>query len=214
MSRVAQNLETIRGHLAGRAVTLVGVTKFQSLDAIQAAIDAGLEDFGNNYAQEGEALRSAILSGRWHFIGHIQSRKVKELLDYDMIQSLDRIEIVEAFHRRLESLQRPIDGLVEINIGDESSKSGIEPEALSDFLTSARAFPRVRLRGLMVLPPPLEPEARRPFFQRAKALFDSHRHDAPSWDTLSMGTSDDYRIAIEEGSTMVRLGTVLFGPRA
>ncbi len=213
MNSIAHNLATIRQNLAGKKVTLVGVTKGQSLDHIQAAVDAGLEDFGNNYAQEGEALRESIETGRWHFIGHIQSRKVKELLEYDLIQSLDRMEIVEAFHGRMEPLNRPIDGLVEINIGGEASKSGIAPSDLPAFLQAARAFPRVRLRGLMVMPPPLEPvEARREFFRRAKALFDTH--NAPSWDTLSMGTSDDYRLAIEEGSTMVRLGTVLFGPRA
>jgi PLP dependent protein len=212
MSSIAENLATIRRNLGGRSVTVVGVTKKQSLDHIRAAVDAGLEDFGNNYAQEGESLRESIETGRWHFIGHIQSRKVKELLEYDLIQSLDRLEIVEAFHRRLEPLNRSIDGLVEINIGGEPSKSGIAPADLPALLQAARAFPRVRLRGLMIMPPPLEPiEARREFFRRAKALFDAH--DAPSWDTLSMGTSDDYRLAVEEGSTMVRLGTVLFGPR-
>lgn len=213
MNSIAENLATIRRNLGGRPVTIVGVTKKQSLDHIRAAVEAGLEDFGNNYAQEGESLRESIETGRWHFIGHIQSRKVKDLLEYDLIQSLDRLEIIEAFHRRMEPLNRPIDGLVEINIGGEASKSGIAPAGLPAFLQAARAFPRVRLRGLMVMPPPLEPiEARREFFRRAKTLFDAH--DAPSWDILSMGTSDDYRVAVEEGSTMVRLGTVLFGPRA
>jgi pyridoxal phosphate enzyme (YggS family) len=208
----AENFSALRRALPA-SVTLVGVTKAQPSERIENAVAAGLADLGNNYAQEGEALRERVRGARWHFIGHIQSRKVKYLVNYDWVQSLDRIEIVADLHARLEKLDRTIDGLVEVNIGDEASKSGIAPEALAGFVQAMRAYPRVRCRGMMAMPPPLHPvEERRLSFRRARALFESV--NAPGWDALSMGTSEDYELAVAEGSTMVRLGTVLFGSRA
>ncbi len=214
MKRITERLAQIRGTIADNRITIVGITKGQDVEKIREAIDAGLTDFGNNYVQEGQALRDALGPvGRWHFVGHIQSRKVKLLTEYDCVQSLDRIEIVESLDKRLKDAGRNIDGLVEVNLGDEASKSGISPNDLDEFVRGAAAFSNVRIRGLLVLPPPLFPiENRRPFFKQAKSLFD--RHVALGWDCLSMGTSDDFEIAIQEGSTMIRLGTVLFGPRA
>lgn len=210
---VSENLARIRRRLGDRRVTILGVTKKQDPATVQAAIDAGLQDLGNNYAQEGEALRAQITGCQWHFIGHIQSRKVKYLVHYDWVHSLDRVEIVADLHTRLEAVGRTINGLIEVNLGDERSKSGIAPEAVDDFARAMAAFPRVRCRGIMVLPPPLQPvENRRPFFARARAMVQAH--NAVGWDTLSMGTSEDFEIAADEGATIVRLGTVLFGARA
>lgn len=209
---IAQNLAAIRKNLAGKQVTILGVTKSQTLEAVQEASAAGLMDFGNNYAQEGETVRTRI-AARWHFIGHIQSRKVKFLVHYDCVQSLDRLSLAEDLNARLMTAGRTIDALVEINIGEETSKSGIVPSDLDAFVKQMGAYSHIRCRGLMVMPPPLQPvEKRRPFFARARALFD--KYNAAGWDTLSMGTSEDYLLAVEEGSTLVRLGTVLFGPRA
>jgi PLP dependent protein len=209
---VAQNLEAIRKRLGGRQVTILGVTKKQPLSRVQEAVGAGLIDLGNNYAQEGEELRSQIAGCQWHFIGHIQSRKVKYLVSYDWVHSLDRIEIVADLHARLESAGRTINGLIEVNLGDESSKSGIAPEAVDEFAAAMGPYPNVRCRGIMVLPPPLQPvESRRPFFARAREIVAAHK--TSGWDTLSMGTSEDFDVAVSEGATIVRLGTVLFGAR-
>jgi pyridoxal phosphate enzyme (YggS family) len=224
VSSVAQNLAAIRKQLSP-SVTVLGVTKKQPLENVQAAVDAGLQDLGNNYAQEGEALKALLGEARdltaksraplptWHFIGHIQSRKVKYLVHYDWVHSLDRIEIVAELNKRLEAENRTIYGLIEVNIGEEDSKSGILPADVDAFAQSMMAFARIRCRGIMVMPPPLETvEDRRPFFQRARAIV--QKHNAAGWDTLSMGTSEDYLLAVEEGATIVRLGTVLFGARA
>lgn len=213
MSDIRQNLADIKRRLKGRPITVVGASKAQPLERIQEAIAAGLVDLGVNYVQEGLQLRKDAAGAVWHFIGHIQSRKVKNLVDYDWVQSLDRTEVIEALDSRLREAGRTVNGLIEVNIGNESSKSGIAVNEVPDFIRKLAGFPRIRARGLMVMVPALEPvEKRRAFFQRAKTIFDAH--NAPGWDTLSMGTSDDFELAVDEGATMIRLGTVLFGPRA
>lgn len=206
---VAENLKRLRAE-CGKA-RIVGVTKGQAVQRVREAVAAGLEILGNNYVQEGEALREAIGAGvEWHFIGHIQSRKARSLTGYDCVESLDRLSVAEELEKRL---QAKLSVLVEVNLGGEAQKSGIAPAELPAFLEGLRKFPKLEPRGLMAMPPPLEPvEARRPFFRELKALFSSNA-GGDRWDTLSMGTSEDYRIAIEEGATLVRLGTALFGPR-
>jgi PLP dependent protein len=211
MEGIATRLAQIRLRVANRA-QIIGVTKGQTAGAIQMALDAGLTDLGNNYVQEGSKLRKSVGTAKWHFIGTIQSRKAKLLVDYDLVHSVDRLEILEDWEKRIPPERNPLEFLVEVNLGAEQSKSGILPEALESFIHSFAHLRRVRCRGLMVLPPPLHPvELRRPFFQRAKALLDTHSN--LGWDTLSMGTSEDFEVALEEGATMIRLGTVLFGPR-
>ena len=209
---VRANLQALQAKLKGRA-TLLGVAKGQSPEKIREAIEAGLQDVGNNYTQEGAELRDQMPPARWHFIGAIQSRKVKELLDYDLIHSLDRVDIAEMLQKQLTAKNSKIRVLIEINLAGEASKAGIAPEALEDFLKAIAGFDRVQTVGIMVLPPPLTPvEKRRPYFKQARALFDAHA--ALGWTTLSMGTSEDFEIAVEEGATLVRLGTILFGARA
>lgn len=213
---VKENLDRIRSELAGiqsHPVALVGVTKFQPVAKLREAVEGGLRILGNNYAQEGQALMLELPEVEWHFIGHIQSRKVKYLTDYRCVQSLDRLSVAVSLSEGLVSLGRALDVLVEVNVGNEPQKSGIEVPALPSFLDEVGKLPGLRLRGLMGMPPPLEPaEARRPFFRKLRELFDSQRGRA-GFDCLSMGTSADYVIAAQEGSTMVRLGTVLFGER-
>lgn len=210
---VSENLARIREKLRPYSTQIVGVTKGQPLEPIAEAVEAGLEDLGNNYVQEGSVLQKAISVPRWHFIGQIQSRKAKHLLDYSLIHSLDRVEIAKSLNKLAEPPKRTIDVLIEVNIGAEASKSGIAPEKLAEFIDALRQYPRIRCRGLMVLPPPLFPvKKREPFFKKAKKLFEAY--DTQGWNTLSMGTSDDYEIAAANGATLVRLGTVLFGPRS
>jgi pyridoxal phosphate enzyme (YggS family) len=218
VTTVTARLQSIRGQLAqrtDRAVTLVGVTKRQPVTRVAEAVAAGLRDLANNYEQEGRALAEALRDDglRWHFIGHIQSRKAKLLLDYHLVQSLDRASIAKTWQRMLGDSERRLDVLIEVNVGEEPTKSGVLPSALAPFLREIEPLSAVRVRGLMAMPPPLEPvEARRPFFRTMRALFEAHR-DAEHFDVLSMGTSADYLVAVEEGATMIRLGETLFGPR-
>ncbi len=195
-------------------VTILGACKAQPVDKVRARIADGLNVLGNNYVQEGHALREQLsdFKGEWHFIGHIQSRKARELVDYDCVQSLDRISVAQELNRRLEEKNRRIKVLVEVNVGGEDSKSGIPPENLEEFLFQLRLLHHLDVDGLMGMPPPLQPvENRRPHFKKLRALFDEFGKGA--WRRLSMGTSEDYAVALEEGSTLIRLGTVLFGER-
>lgn len=217
MGTVKENLIRIRAEIAAltdRPVRIMAVSKRQPLEKLQEAVAAGADLFGVNYAQEGEAQMTAL--GRagitWHFIGHIQSRKAKGLIHYDMVQSLDRLEVGEILQRRCEAEKRTLPVLIELNLGDETQKSGIAPSQLEDFLAAVARFPALRPSGLMALPPPLPAEARRPFFRQARALYDRFAAQYP-FDTLSLGTSEDYRVAVEEGANLVRLGTVLLGSR-
>jgi len=219
VSPIAENLKKIRENIQKYSkepgkVRVLGVTKFQPLERITEAMDLGVHLMGVNYVQEGQKLREALKdrSVEWHFIGHIQSRKAKQLLDYSCIQSLDRLEVADELNRRLGAIDKKLRVLVEVNIGREPQKSGVMPEAIEDFLDKMQAFPLLVVDGLMSMPPPLPSEQRRPFFQKTKEIHDalSGRY---SFNTLSMGTSDDYPLALEEGANLIRLGTCLFGNR-
>lgn len=211
MSEIARRFLSLRKEL-GTHVTLVGVAKAQSADTVREAIRAGLTAVANNYVQEGQTLRAALASENvaWHFIGHIQSRKAKEILDYDCVQSLDRESVAAAMNK---GLQRPMDVLVQVNVGEEPQKSGVLPRDLGAFLSGLASYSQLRVRGLMALPPLTDdPEARRPYFKTMRRLFEEYQRPH-QLQVLSMGMSDDFRIAAEEGSTMVRVGSLLFGSR-
>ena len=195
-------------------VTILGACKAQPLEKIRHAVGEGLTILGNNYVQEGAAVREALpeFKGEWHFIGHIQSRKVRDLIVYDCVQSLDRLKLATALHDRALAQNKIVNVLIEINLGNEVTKSGIAPQELPEFLRQLRTLKQLKIRGLMGMPPPSETaELRRPHFKQLRALFDSEGRGA--WTTLSMGTSEDYPVALEEGATLIRLGSVLFGAR-
>ncbi len=216
LSVVRENWERIQHEIkkaGGSGVRVLGVTKGQPLERLLEGVACGLTLLGDNYVQEGQRLREQLPSykGEWHFIGHIQSRKARDLVAYDCVESLDRISVAEELNKRAS---RVIPVFAEVNVGEEVSKSGVRPEELEKFLDALKGFPSLRLEGLMALPPPLEPiEARRPHFQKLRQLFDrfSGSHGL-KW--LSLGTSDDYPLAVAEGANLLRLGTALFGPRA
>ncbi|MFM8314996.1 MAG: YggS family pyridoxal phosphate-dependent enzyme [Deltaproteobacteria bacterium] len=220
MTSVSENLALIKEQMAlvakGREIQIVGVTKHQPIEKVREAIAAGVTQLAVNYAQEGDELRLQIESDQveWHFIGHIQSRKVKYLTEYSYVQSIDRLEIAEDLNHRLEKLDRAIYVLIEINIGREPQKSGVFPERLEDFLDRVSALSNLKVIGLMAMPPMLHPvEDRRIYFKEMAQLFKKFKSQY-HLEILSMGTSDDYLLAIQEGSTMVRLGTCLFGRRS
>jgi uncharacterized pyridoxal phosphate-containing UPF0001 family protein len=190
---VRSNYERIRGEL-GRGVTIVAATKYVSVEDLAALADAGVEVVGENRAQDLEAKHARYGDAfRWHFIGHLQSRKAKVVNELcELCHSLAS----ESAARRLE-----IPALVEVNLSGEGTKSGIPESGLEDFLGLYE-----NVRGLMTMPPETgDPEASRPYFRRLREL--AERNGLPE---LSMGTSQDYHVAADEGATMVRLGSILY----
>lgn len=223
---VADNLQAIRAQIdtaatrAGRdpaTVTLMGVSKRQPDDRVREAFDAGLRDFGENTVQElarkAELFAAEGRDARWHFIGHLQRNKINKLLEHPIyrIHSLDSAKLANALDKRAPAAG--LDVLVEVNIGEELQKGGVMPGdlgALLDVLASANAL---RMRGLMVIPP--ADDDPRAHFEALKRLFDAHRAHPALADAseLSMGMSSDFETAIECGSTIVRVGTAIFGAR-
>ena len=199
----------------GRApnpVRLIAVSKARRAGEIRAAYEAGQRDFGENYLKEAVA-KMAVLSELdivWHFIGAIQSNKTRDIARrFQWIHTVDRARIAS----RLDAAaQRPLDVCVQVNIDAEPQKAGVAPSDLPALVTHIRALPRLRLRGLMAIP--RADGDHRASFRTLRSLFDGLGDDAGAhWDSLSMGMSDDFEIAIEEGATMVRIGTAIFGPR-
>lgn len=201
-----------------KEVQLVAVTKLQPYQKVKAVIDLGLVHLGVNYVQEGKVLIDQVKKDfplkplNWHFIGHIQSRKVKDLLDYTSIDSLDRIEIAEALNKRLEVTGRIGSALLEVNIGREPQKSGVLPENAISFLEKCQAFSHLTIQGFMAMPPAVELKERIKYFEAMRSLYDKAAKSF-SLSVLSMGTSEDYPIALSEGANQIRLGTCLFGAR-
>ncbi len=221
MSGLAERLAEVRERMAaacarvGRApgsVTLVAVSKLKPAALIREAYAAGQRDFGENYAQElrDKAAELADLKElRWHAIGPLQTNKVKYVAKAaHAYHALERLEVAEELSRR--RLEAPLPCHVEVNVGGEASKSGLAPERVEDFLKAVRGLPGLRIDGLMSLPPPTDDEqVARGYFRALRQL--AERHGLPG---LSMGTTHDYELAIEEGATLVRVGTAIFGERA
>jgi pyridoxal phosphate enzyme (YggS family) len=181
----------------GDGVTVVVATKYVTVDGLGVLADAGVEVVGENRAQELEAKHARWGDAfRWHFIGHLQSRKAKTVSEL--------CELCHSLASESAAAKLTIPALIEVNLSGEDSKSGIDPKLLPRFV---ELYPRVR--GLMTMPPWTDdPEASRPYFRRLRAL--AAEHGLPE---LSMGTSQDYRVAVEEGATLIRVGTTLFGDR-
>lgn len=180
---------------------------------------AGQAAFGENYVQEAMGKQSDladIATGiEWHLIGHLQSNKAKEAANhFDWVQSVDRRKLVDALADARPSHLPPLNVLVQVNIDDEAGKHGCRPDEVEALCDAIVTRPNLALRGLMAIPAPSDdPAIRRAAFAAMRALFDRVKAGFPSMDTLSMGMSDDAEVAIAEGSTMVRIGTALFGPR-
>ena len=191
---------------------MIAVSKARSAAEVRAAYEAGQRDFGENYLQEAAAKMTALseLDIVWHFIGAIQSNKTRDIARrFQWVHTVDRARIAS----RLDgAAQRPLDICVQVNIDAEPQKAGVAPSDLSSLVTHIRGLPRLRLRGLMAIP--RADGDHRASFRALRSLFDAHADAAGDhWDSLSMGMSDDFEVAIEEGATMVRIGTAIFGPR-
>ncbi|HPM41133.1 MAG TPA: YggS family pyridoxal phosphate-dependent enzyme [bacterium] len=225
MSKIRQNLESVRKRIASSAaacrrdpssVKLVAVSKTQTAEAIREAFEAGQRVFGENYAQElrDKAASLSNLEIEWHYIGHLQRNKAKYVAPVAAcVESVDSLELAEAMSRRAG---RRIGCLIEVNIGAEKTKSGVEPSSVEELARGIASLPNLELRGLMVIPP-FEPdgEKSRPYFRNLRELLaKTNEALAPIRMTdLSMGMSHDFEVAIEEGATIVRVGTAIFGER-
>ena len=207
------------GHAATRPirVRLLAVSKTRGSAEIAGLAAVGQAAFGENYVQEAlpkiEALRELGLE--WHLIGHLQSNKADAAARaFDWVQSVDRAKLVAALARQRPADLPPLNVLLQVNIDDETSKHGCAPADVDALADAVVAEPRLRLRGLMAIPAPHEDIARRrEAFRAMRALFDTLQARHPGIDTLSMGMSEDFVPAIEEGATMVRIGSALFGAR-
>ena len=220
---VKQSIEDAED-LAGRSrgsVTLIGVTKVFPVEYAEAAAVSGLMNLGENRVQEVLEKYDRVSPVRWHLIGHLQTNKVKSIIDkVVMIHSVDSIKLAKEIDKRAGNAGKVMDILIEINSAMEETKSGIaagDLKALAEEI--AAECSNVRIRGIMCIPPiAAEPEEARPYFREARELFDKMKTwDLPEErflpDTLSMGMSGDFEVAIEEGSTIVRVGSSIFGPR-
>ena len=202
------------GH--GQSVTIVAVTKTHGPDALQAAWDAGLRDIGENKVQEALGkMDAATHPFRWHLIGHLQRNKVKHLDRFHLLHSLDRDSLTDAIHSAGVARRRPFDVLMQLNVAREETKGGFEDEAFHGEVDRLPALPGVVVRGVMTMAPfdADERTLRHVFSEARSALTILRDHDHRDATELSMGMSQDYEIAVEEGATLVRLGTVLFGTR-
>ena len=218
LSRIQQQIEQISAEYQRENVRLLAVSKTKPVQAIEEAIRADQCAFGENYVQEG-VEKIAYFSGNksleWHFIGPLQSNKSRLVAEhFDWIQTVDRFKIAERLNDQRPEHLPPLNVLIQINISDESSKSGIQPEEMFSLAEKVSQFPRLKLRGLMAIPKPeSEPEQQKIALRKMKDLFNRLKQRFESVDTLSMGMSDDMASAIECGSTMVRSGTAIFGAR-
>jgi len=200
-------------------VILVAACKTRTVEEVREAVDAGVTALGHNYVQEAQAMIEAIgLAAKWHMIGHLQRNKAKVAVGlFDVIETVDSVRLANAIQRHAAAAGKTVSVLIEINSGEESNKSGVAPGEAEGLALHIARLDHVRLAGLMTMGPAVgDPQDARPYFQRTKALFDElAAADLPNTDLriLSMGMSNSYRVAIEEGANHVRLGTKLFGPR-
>jgi len=205
---------------AGRSahsVTLLAVGKAQPLALLRAAADAGLTDFGESYLNEAlekvAALQDRALT--WHYIGRLQANKTGPVAEaFAWVHAVDRLKIAERLSAQRPYHAPPLNVCLQVNLAGEASKGGVPPAQLAPLAAAVAALPRLTLRGLMCLPPQeTDPARQRHWFAQLRALKEELNGRGAGLDTLSMGMSDDFEAAIAEGATIVRLGTVLFGPR-
>jgi pyridoxal phosphate enzyme (YggS family) len=205
---------------AGRdasAVTLVAVTKTRSVNEMASAIGAGVSDVGENKVQEAETKKPELhASARWHFVGHLQKNKAKKAVElFDLIHTLDSPAIGQRIDRLAAEQEKVQSVLVQVDLAGEETKDGLPEEELFPTLKTLGECSNLRVDGLMVLPPYFEnTEEVRPYFQRLRKLSEDGQERGLVGRELSMGMSHDFEVAIEEGATLIRVGTALFGPRA
>ena len=227
MDEIGEKLALIKKRIAdasarvGRdpdSVRIVSVSKTKPLSSIEKAVRAGVEILGENYVQEAiSKIEKSTLPVSWHFIGHLQSNKARKVVPYfAMIHSVDSFKLAGEISRCALNEGKIMDILIQVNVSGEDAKFGIRPSELSGLLKEISPLKGVRVRGLMTMPPYFDaPERARPFFRDLKNLAAEMKHIVPgvAMDELSMGMSGDFETAVEEGATLVRIGTSIFGQR-
>lgn len=218
LAQIQQQIESLSAQFQRENVRLLAVSKTKPVSAIEEAIQAGQKAFGENYVQEGVgkiAYFNQQADLEWHFIGPLQSNKTKLVAaHFDWIQTVDRLKIAQRLSEQRPADKAPLNVLIQINISDEASKSGIAPEEMLPLAKEIALLPNLKLRGLMAIPKPEhEPAQQKIALGKMQQLFNRLQTEFEGIDTLSMGMSDDMAAAIECGSTMVRIGTAVFGTR-
>jgi pyridoxal phosphate enzyme (YggS family) len=226
MDTIGANLQAVKARIATAAqqcgrdpagIALLAVSKTFGVDAVHAAHAAGQRAFGENYVQEAVDKINALqgLGVVWHFIGPIQSNKTRQIAEhFDWVHSIDRLKIAERLSAARPAGLAPLQVCIQVNIGDETSKSGVAPGEALALAKEIAALPRLALRGLMTIPPAREDvREQRSYFAQLRALRDEPGASGLALDTLSMGMSADLEAAIAEGATLVRIGTAIFGTR-
>jgi len=215
---IEKNVKELLSELP-EGVSLVAAAKARTPDELQRAIDAGIQHIGENYIQEAEeAYRAIGHRVKWHFIGHLQKNKVKKAVRiFDMIETVDSLDLAEEIAKRAGQAARILSILIEINSGREPQKFGVLPEEAEELVRKTAALQNLHIRGLMTMGPWAgDPEDARPYFTETKELFDRFKAlDIPGakMDYLSMGMTNSYKVAIEEGANIIRIGTKIFGSR-
>ncbi len=215
---IKENVKRILDELP-QGVELVAAAKARTPYEVLEAVEAGIKIVGENYVQEAlEAYNAVGKKVKWHFIGHLQRRKVKKAVEvFDLIETVDSIELADEINKRCEAINKVMPVLVEINSGREEQKFGVFPEKATDLVKEISAFKNIKVAGLMTMGPfSGDPEGARPYFTETKKVFDQiKKGNMPNVEMkyLSMGMTNSYKIAIEEGANIVRIGTKIFGER-
>jgi pyridoxal phosphate enzyme (YggS family) len=218
MVTIKQNVRQILNELP-EGVQVVAAAKTREPQEILEAIEAGIKIIGENYVQEAEKAYQVIGDKvKWHFIGHLQKNKIKRAVElFDMIETVDSIGIAREIDKRCAAIGRIMPVLIEVNSGREVQKAGVYPENVEGLIAAAAAFNNIRIVGLMTMgPPAVQPEDSRPYFMETKNIFDGIKKlGLPNVEMkyLSMGMTNSYRIALEEGANIVRIGSKIFGER-
>ena len=223
--RIKENLEKVRERIfqaarrAGRdpeEIKLIGATKGVEPERIAEAVDAGLEIIGENYVQEAQR-KYEVLGERvkWHMIGRLQRNKARHAVKlFEMVHSVDSLKLAQELQKRAAQNEKRIEVLIQVNLSGEETKAGVSPEEVEGLARAIVEMPNLELKGLMTMPPFFDdPEGARPFFRALRELRDRLTERGLPLEELSMGMSGDFEVAIEEGATMVRIGTAIFGPR-
>lgn len=217
---IAANIESLLRTIEPYKATVVAVTKTQPVDAVKQAYFSGLTDMGENRVQEAAAKVAALqdLSIRWHLVGHLQSNKVKNAVSlFSLIQSVDSEKLASEINRVSQQIGKVQDVLLQINVAGEISKFGASVDSIDEMAEAIGMMKNIRICGLMTIAPFFsEPELTRPIFYQMRQLFERLQKTMGKihpFDTLSMGMTHDYEVALQEGSTMIRIGTGIFGER-
>ena len=215
---IKENVEKLLNELP-EGVTLVAAAKTRTAEEISEAINAGIKVIGENYVQEAQNVFNVIgKRARWHFIGHLQTNKVKKAVGiFDMVEAVDSLKLAEEINKRCAEIDKVMPVLIEVNSGRESQKSGVLPENVENLIKEIRTFNNIKIMGLMTMGPRFgNPEDSRPYFVETNKIFNRIKDlNIPGVEMkyLSMGMTNSYRVAIEEGANMVRIGTKIFGER-